>query len=79
MVCAIGWGKPVFRLLCLHSGRSNYYISVANYQPAGSGVALNPGPLSLSNSLKRKKKKKTKTGGNGGEREGLVQYDAEVC
>ena len=36
-------------------------------------IASNPGPLSLSNSLKRKKKNE-----NGGEREGLVQYDAEV-
>ena len=44
-------------------------------------VSLESRPsLSLSNRLKRKKKNESgkKTGENGGEREGLVQYDAEV-
>ena len=49
-----------------------------NYEQ-GKGLASNPGPLSLSNSLKRpKNESRKKTGENGGEREGLVQYDAEV-
>ena len=30
----IGWGKPVFSPL---SGRSQYYVSAANYLPGGSG------------------------------------------
>ena len=37
VVCAIGWGKRVF---C--TGAVNYYISVANFQPAGSGVIRLP-------------------------------------
>ena len=46
---------------------STMYNDIAEYI-----LASNPGPLSLSNSLKRKKNE------NGGEREGLVQYDVEV-
>ena len=40
VVCAIGWGKPV--VLRLHSERSHYYFSVANYQPTGSGIVRLP-------------------------------------